>query len=198
MVRTRPELPPDAAPERGDPVTRRILAVCDAAGAFIEYWGFKAIHGRVWTLLALHREPLSQVDIAETLGVSRSLISGAMGELLDFGLVRPVSDHRNAPYEASMDVWSTISDVLRDREWMLLERARVALEAAVEETSLRADEAGTAQWDPRRLENLLAMTELAQALLKMLIAIRMPRSIEGFGDWLGRARGLLETVRRLR
>ena len=32
---------------------RRVLEVCDAIGEFIEYWGFKSIHGRVWAMLAL-------------------------------------------------------------------------------------------------------------------------------------------------
>jgi DNA-binding transcriptional regulator GbsR (MarR family) len=172
---------------------RRVLEVCDAAGAFIEYWGFKAIHGRVWTLLALHSAPLSQIEIAEILGVSRSLISGAMSDLMEFGLVRPANEHRNAPYIAVMDVWATISEVLRTREWMLLERARNAIEAALEEAELAESDH---QWDIGRLRNLQAMTELSQALLKMLIKIRMPTSIEGFGDWLVRARTLISTFRR--
>jgi DNA-binding transcriptional regulator GbsR (MarR family) len=175
-----------------DTVTRRVLEVCDAAGAFIEYWGFKAIHGRVWTLLALHRTPMSQVEVAELLGVSRSLISGAVAELVEYGLVRPTHDHRNAPYEAVMDVWATISEVLRNREWMLLERSRNAMEAAIEEIQLSGDQT---QWELSRLKNLLAMTELAQALLKMLISIRVPTSLEGFGDWLTRARSLINVIR---
>src|SRR4051812_41709734 len=63
-----------AAPPPGrDPLTTRIGQVCDAVGAFIEYWGFKAIHGRIWALLALRNGPLAQAEIAKTLGVSRAL-----------------------------------------------------------------------------------------------------------------------------
>ena len=89
---------------------RRLLHVCETAGAFIEYWGFKSIHGRVWTLLALSKEPISQVEVARILTVSRALVSQAMAELVSYGLVRPKGDHRNAPYEAVMDIWQPTSE----------------------------------------------------------------------------------------
>ncbi len=196
MTKTISEL--DREPEQVERLDRRVLQVCGAVGAFIEYWGFKAIHGRVWTLLALRREPMTQTEIADMLGVSRSLISGVMSELGELGLVRPCSDHRNAPWEGVMDVWPTIADVLRDREWMLLETARNALEAAVESVALYEESGSSTPYDLGRLRLLLRMTELAQALLKLLIAIRMPKGLEGFGDWVGRARGLVNTLRGLR
>ena len=40
-------------------INRRVMEVCDSIGDFIEYWGFKAIHGRVWALLALSTDPLA-------------------------------------------------------------------------------------------------------------------------------------------
>ncbi|MEO1175462.1 MAG: helix-turn-helix domain-containing protein, partial [Myxococcota bacterium] len=79
-----------------DPLTRRVLDVCEATGAFIEYWGFKGILGRVWTLLALRASPMPQTEIANLLGVSRSLVSGAIAELQRRGLVRAVGDARSA------------------------------------------------------------------------------------------------------
>lgn len=178
-----------------EPLTRAILQVAQAAGNFIEYWGFKANHGRIWTLLALHREPLSQAELAELLGVSRSLVSTAMAELLEFGLVRAVDDHRNAPYVAVIDIWPTIADVLRSREWMLLEGARVALEAAIEEAELAGGSESPPRWDVDRLRMLLALTEMAQGFLKMLMALRLPRAQEGFGGWLGKAQSLVSRLR---
>ncbi len=155
--------------------------VAEAVGAFIEYWGFKAIHGRIWTLLALSSRPLTQVEVAEFFDVSRSLVSQAMSELVGHGLVRPTEEHRNAPYEAVTDVWPTVSDVLREREWMLIEAARVALEGAVEEAEL-------SRQNPRylvdRIRFLLRMTELAQSFLGLLISLRVPRKVDGFLPWL--------------
>ena len=166
-----------------DRLERRVVRVCDAVGQFIEYWGFKAIHGRIWTLLALSRAPVTQVEVARTLGVSRSLLSGAMAELAGYGLVRAVDDHRNAPFVAVLDVWPTISDVLRSREWILLETARLALEAALEEQKAQPG----SPWDQERLELLLGMTELAQTLLRLLISVRTPRGLAPLAGWLKRA-----------
>ncbi|MFN3200247.1 MAG: GbsR/MarR family transcriptional regulator [Bradymonadia bacterium] len=182
-----------------DPLTRRVLHVGDAVGQFIEYWGFKSIHGKVWTLLALHSDPLSQTEVADILGCSRSLVSTTISELTGYGLVKPVSDHRNAPYTAHLDVWPTIADVLRSREWMLLEGARQALESAVEEAEDMTAERGHIPYDLDRMRLLLTMTDMAQSLLRMLIAIRRPstltRPLEGVGTWVVKAASL---VRRMR
>lgn len=188
-----PELP-EATRERLD---ERVRQVCDAVGGFIEYWGFKAILGRIWTLLALRREPMSQVEIAEFLEVSRSLVSGAISELVRRGLVRATSDHRNAPYEAVVDIWPSISDVLRSREWMLIESARMALESAIEELEL-APGRDASRYDLDRLRFLLRMTELAQAFLRLLIGIRVPRKLEGLGAWLESSARFMRGLRELR
>lgn len=177
-----------------DPTTRRVLGVCDAIRAFIEYWGFKSIHGRVWTLLALRAEPVAQAEIAGTLGVSRSLVSGAVAELSRLGLVRAVGEHRNAPYEAVMDFWPTIADVLRGREWMLLERARLALEAAIDEVE-RGPSDGP-RYDAGRMKVLLAFTELGQALLRTLMTMRAPRTPDRLGAWIKGAASVVHRVRK--
>jgi DNA-binding transcriptional regulator GbsR (MarR family) len=183
-----------ALADRADSMTQRILAVCDAVGSFIEGWGFKSIHGRVWALLALSKKPIPQIEIAETLAVSRSLVSLAVAELTQYGLIRPVGEARNAPYEASFDVWPTITDVIRSREWMLIERARVSLESALAEAEYREEARLPNDYDLGRIRLLLAMTELAQATLKAILAVKMPRSLDAFGQWLGRTRGAIEKL----
>jgi hypothetical protein len=174
----------------------RIGQVCDAIGSFIEYWGFKAIHGRIWGLLALRQGPMTQAEVAKTLRVSRALVSAAMAELAGYGLVRATSTARNAPYQAVMDIWPTISDVLRSREWMLLESARLSLEAALEEVGLARASGWQVPYSPERLRFLLTMTELGQTLLKMLIALRAPRSGEGLRTWSTRAAAFIQGFRR--
>lgn len=165
-----------------DRLALRVRQVCEAVGNFIEYWGFKAIHGRIWTLLALSTEPLTQVEVSDFLEVSRSLVSGAMAELVQHGLVQPVDERRNAPYRAVLDIWPTVTDVLREREWMLVEAARVALEGAVEAALLSTERPPRFALD--RMRFLLRMTELAQAFLRMLMGLRVPRKLEGLGSWL--------------
>lgn len=191
-VKAREETLP--ASERQDPLMQRVLAAAQAVGSFIEGWGFRAIDGRVWTLLALSRRPLSQSELARALGVSRSLVNLAITELAGYGLVRPVGGGRNAPYEARMDVWPVIGEVLRSREWMLVESARVALEAAVQEAEL----SGQGPYDLGRMRLLLSMSEFAQIVLRAVLSIRVPHSMESFERWLSQARGFLKRFRIIR
>lgn len=182
------------APAPPDRLEARVLAACDAVGAFIETWGFRSIHGRVWTLLALRDAPMAQTEIADQLGVSRSMVNLAVSELSHFGLVRPLSEHRNAPYEARLDVWPTITDVIRDREWMQIERARLAFEAALDEAEQARHEGHDVPYDLERLRLLLRMSEFAQVTLRAVLSVRMPRSLDAFTGWLGGAGRTLERV----
>lgn len=181
-----------AGPDR---LTLRVIAVCDAVGAYIEGWGFRSIHGRVWALLAMRDGPMAQAEIAETLGVSRSLVSLAISELTQFGLVRATSDARNAPWEPTWDVWPTITDVIRSREWMQMERARQALEAALSEAQFARESGTPSPWDERRIRLLLTMTEFAQTTLRAILSVRMPRSLEAFGTWLQKSSRVIERVK---
>lgn len=186
------------AEQRADErLTRQVVKACEAVGAFIEYWGFKAVHGRVWTLLALRGVPMAQTEIAGTLRISRSLVSGTVAELCEHGLVRRTGDERNAPYEAVVDVWPVISDVLRAREWMLVESARIALDAAVEEADVARAVGHPVRWNVERMRALLAMTDLAQALLRILMSLRLPKPSDRFGAWLERAGKLAEGLRKI-
>ncbi len=180
---------------RSDRLEKKVLKVCDGAGAFIEYWGFKAIHGRVWTLLALHHAPLSQSEIAAKFGVSRSLLSSTIAELQDFGLVRAVSDRRNSPYHAALDVWPTITEILRTREWMLLESARVALEAAIDEGEVCEAMDEVPCYDVKKMKLLLKMTESAQGFLRIIVTMRLPKAKDNLGIWVGRAQTLVRGLR---
>ncbi|MBC7794805.1 MAG: hypothetical protein H7Z43_13960 [Clostridia bacterium] len=123
-------------------------------------------------------------------------MSAVIADLTARGLVRPITSHRNAPYEAVIDIWPTVAEVLRNREWMLLERARNALELAIEEAEIAVSGGQVVQYDISRMRILLAMTESAQSLLRMLIGIRMPRAIESFGGWMSKATSLIQSIRR--
>ncbi len=180
---------------RSNRLEKKVLKVCDGAGAFIEYWGFKAIHGRVWTLLALHHEPLSQSEIAAKFGVSRSLLSSTISELQEFGLVRAIDDRRNSPYEAALNVWPTITEILRTREWMLLESARVALEAAIEEGEVCEAMDEVPGYDVKKMKLLLKMTESAQGFLRIIVTMRLPKAKDNLGTWVGRAQILVRGLR---
>ena len=145
-----------------------ILNVCSACGRFIEYWGFKAIHGRIWAYLALHKGPLSQTEMAHALGVSRSQINRSIAELCEYGLVQQVMTHHHAPYEAVLNVWPIIAKVLQQREWVLIEEARAAMEEA--QNWMTSEDPQIQNYSFEQLQHLLKMTEWAQNGLNLLIA----------------------------
>ena len=177
-----------------DPLDRAVWNVCESAGAFIEWWGFKAAHGRIWTLIALHRAPLSQADIAKKAGISKALVSSVVSDLMDYGLVKPVTTHRNSPYQASLDVWSTIVEVLRSREWMLIESARVSLEGALAAARQRGVQDSALAYDIEQMQTLLRMTEAAQGMLTVLTSVRMTPA-EGLHSIVKRASGFMAKLK---
>lgn len=179
-----------------DPLTQRILDVCDGTGDFIEWWGFRAIHGRVWTLLAIMGRPLSQTDIAVLLEVSRSLVHGAVQELEEWGLVQRVGDHRRAPIVAVTEVWPIITHVLRTREWMMIERVRVALEAASQEADVHFLRTGQEPFSRERLRELTQLTEMAQGFLKVILNLRVSDEGRGLRNFLRTATQVLSGLRR--
>ena len=177
-----------------DPLDRAVWNVCESAGAFIEWWGFKAAHGRIWTLIALHRAPLSQADIAKKAGISKALVSSVVSDLMDYGLVKPVTTHRNSPYQASLDVWSTIVEVLRSREWMLIESARVSLEGALAAAKQRGVQDSALAYDIEQMQTLLRMTEAAQGMLTVLTSVRMTPA-EGLHSIVKKASGFMAKLK---
>lgn len=177
-----------------DPLERSILNVCNAVGDVIAYWGFKHVQGRVWTYVALSNRPRAQVEVAEALQVSKSLVSLTMSELTELNLVRATGPQRGAPYEATLDIWPVVSDVLRSREWMLLESARLALISAREELQLSGD--GTADFKLDNVKLLLTMVEVAQSVLHTIMTIRNPEPAAVTQSWVQRASSLLSSFRR--
>jgi hypothetical protein len=79
---------------------------------------------------------------------------------------------------------------------MLLEQARNALEAAIEEAELASAAGERVPYDVGRMRLLLAMTDSAQTFLRMLIGMRLPRAVEAFGGWVTKATSLIQSIRR--
>ena len=82
------------------------LRVADQIGAVMEFWGFKRVHGRVWSILYLSSEPLSAAEIRDRLGVSVGATSMALAELRRWGAVREVrTSARSMHFEPETNIW---------------------------------------------------------------------------------------------
>lgn len=175
------------------PLSAQAVAVCEACGRFIEYWGFKSIHGRVWAYLALSGRPCAQSVVASALGVSKALVNQAISELVSYQLVRQTDERHHAPYEANLDVWPVIVEVLRRREWALIEEARASLSALIE--SLEALPLAERPFSLERARELLQMSEWAQGLLRLLINARLPQTQERWVSWFSKAMQLSDKIK---
>lgn len=103
---------------------KQLAALSGAVGDFIRYWGFRRIHGEIWTQVYLSAEPLSGVELTERLGVSKALVSPALKELQEHKLilVQP-EDGKTKRYFANPDVFEVIREVLQKREILLIDEA---------------------------------------------------------------------------
>lgn len=189
----------DQAPRRrrsdfDDPVHLRVVTACDAVGSLVEYWGFKKVQGRVWTYLVLASSPRHQIEIAETLGISKALVSSTVAELMERNLVRAVEDKRSAPVEATLDVWPTIAEILRAREWRLLEDARVALEDVRAELEWQPED--EREFNVEHVSRVISIIEVVQALLRAVMSLRRPEPEVDQLGWISRASRLIGQLRR--
>jgi DNA-binding transcriptional regulator GbsR (MarR family) len=111
-----PEKPPKIHPELEDVVAQ--------IGEFIEYWGFKNVHGRIWAHLYLSDEPLDASDLISRLQISKALVSMSISDLMDYDVVHVAgkSCRGTVTYCANPNVTSVVLGVLRKRERRLLSR----------------------------------------------------------------------------
>ena len=92
-------------------------------GQFIRYWGFRNIHGEIWSIVYLSTKPLSGIEIAKMLKVSKSLVSPALKELEQEGLILQTKSENSKTkrYIAEEDIAKIIQGVLKRREVPMIE-----------------------------------------------------------------------------
>jgi DNA-binding transcriptional regulator GbsR (MarR family) len=136
----------------------------------MEYWGFKAIHGRIWTHLFLSPAPLDAGDLISRLKVSKALISMSITDLLEHDVILEAGKGQRGKqlYVANPDVTSVIFDVLRKRERQML--AKVSSAYKLLEADFRAGGVQSGV-QAQRLKQLGTMIQSAQEALEAFIAI---------------------------
>lgn len=141
----------------------RLLSM--SVGQFIRYWGFRRIHGAIWTQIYLSPRPLSCTDLATRLKLSKSLVSPALGELEEYGLILPAESENDKTkrYTADEDVSAVIRRVLKQREQKMINN--VAKQVA----ELKKNRLSNDEIDPKRLTQLADMTDSAQLMLSLLV-----------------------------
>ena len=96
--------------------------LADLVGDFIEYWGFKKIHGKIWLHLYLSQEAMDAKSLISKLDVSKALISISLKDLLDYQVIYEsgTSPEGTRLYKANPDLNTVIAHVLRQREKIMM------------------------------------------------------------------------------
>lgn len=145
-----------------------LKAMANTVGDFIRYWGFRRIHGQLWTQIYLSKEPLSGADLVRSLGVSKALVSPALTELLKFNLITYTdTDGRTKKYTANPAVFEVIRTILRQREKRLIEMAQKNFEELLSFENNQHD--SNTKIDHDRLKALGEMISAASFALDVVI-----------------------------
>ena len=143
--------------------------LADLVGQFIQYWGFKKIHGEIWAHIWLAKTPLDATTLVKRLGVSKALVSLAIKDLIQYDVIRTFSegDRRKILLIPNKDVHSVIINVLKSRESKLIEQI-LASQTQLEKCS--EDKITLGDIDLQQLESMKTMTIMAQLALDTLIS----------------------------
>lgn len=140
----------------------------DQIGSFIEYWGFKKIHGQIWTHIFLADEPIDATTLGKRLNVSKALISLAIHDLLKYDVVQVVGKgSRRILYQSNPDLIKVICSVLRMRERKMLAQIMSSYKNL---TKLCDKDRSTNKLCYEKTQALGEMIEAAEQTLDALIA----------------------------
>lgn len=144
-----------------------LLALSEAIGDFIRYWGFRRVHGQIWTQIFLSAQPLSGSDLTRRLGVSKALVSPALKELQAHNLIFIQSESgKSKKYIANPKVFEVIKSILLEREVKILQRIETAFEGLKLSAKVPADES----LDSERMKELDEMIASAQSFATILVS----------------------------
>jgi DNA-binding transcriptional regulator GbsR (MarR family) len=154
--------------------------VIDNIGSFIEYWGFRKIHGRIWAMIYISNTPLSTPEIVEKLAVSKALVSGAVNELLKHGLIEKVGQVKfgGITYRVTSSPAEVVRDVVRNRELVLFNK----IESDLKELSqLSLKECSDLGVDKESLQNIKVLTGYHKKIAQSLCG----KKIKTMEEWIG-------------
>ena len=137
-------------------------------GSFMEYWGFKKVHGQMWCHIYLSSEPLDASELMKRLDISKALVSISLKELLDFEVIEEVGKSARGTrlYRAREDLRATILDTLRRRERKMMSRIMGAFSLL---EKLDEAELDSFKIEQRRLEFLGLMIRMVDMSLDQII-----------------------------
>jgi DNA-binding transcriptional regulator GbsR (MarR family) len=151
----------------------------DGLGQLADYFGFSKVIGQLYGALLLSDQPLCLDDLVEQLDISKANASMNMRTLENMGMVRQVwvrgSSSRRKYYEAEVDFWQIIGNVLSGREMRDLDRAISVMTENVsrlrsQREQMSAEDAARADVYIDRIEKMQALFHFAQTVIASILA----------------------------
>jgi DNA-binding transcriptional regulator GbsR (MarR family) len=155
-------------PLKKNNIPNELEALANQVGSFIEYWGFKKIHGQIWTHIWLAKSPIDATTLVKRLNVSKALVSLAIKDLMLYEVVRVVGqgDRRKILLEANPDIQTVIANVLKNRETKMLESINTQFEKT---NALSEQIKNEINLDDGKFQAMQIMIQMAQFALGSLI-----------------------------
>jgi DNA-binding transcriptional regulator GbsR (MarR family) len=140
-----------------------LYQLAERIGNFIEYWGFKEIHGKVWTCIFVAEKPVDAGQIVETLQVSKALVSLAIKDLLHYRVIEaiPKLGPSTQKYRSNRELFQVILGVLKTREREMLTQISGAFAKLDSQPDHEKNKAGISQTHLNELSEMISTTERA-------------------------------------
>lgn len=152
--------------EKSHKPSKELQKLSLSVGNFIRYWGFRRIHGAIWTQLYLSKTPLNCTELTKNLGLSKALISPALEELCRFKLILEVAstNEKTKVYQAVDNINEVIRHVLKTREKKMLKQITEDF------SSFKMKKTDQMQLDDSRVESLETMIQSANLMLEIMLS----------------------------
>ena len=137
-------------------------------GQFMEYWGFKKIHGRIWTHLYTSTKELDSIELMKRLRVSKGLMSLAIRDLVKYKVIFPhhTGRHGTTFYTTNPNLFDVITNVLKNRERKMLTQA---IKASEKLASLNQNKLDSHQLSLEKIQDILSMSASSLVLLEAFL-----------------------------
>jgi DNA-binding transcriptional regulator GbsR (MarR family) len=144
--------------------------LAEQVGEFIEYWGFKRVHGRLWTHLYLSAHPMDAAEFMQRLGISKALVSMTLSDLLEYEVILRAdkSSRGTELFVANPDTTAVILNVLRGREKRMLGRIQAAYRSL---KNLPSRDLKTLDIDEARAQSMGELIQGAEDAVEGIIAL---------------------------
>lgn len=159
---------------------RGYAELLQSVGSFIEYWGFKEVHGQVWACIFLADDPVDANHMMAQLKLSKAAVSLAVKDLLEYDVIEEVEKTRPSTrkYVSNPNLAGVILNVLRKREKHMLNEVVVAAKALSENSK---EELSKVRVGKDKISQLKDMTLGAQAILEQVLRQDDVQMTELFG-----------------